>query len=59
MYSLSHQDIVEDERSDREETESDEEDDDREKREKTKNGFVLNGNGHTVLNNNHHHSKME
>ncbi|XP_029587124.1 ceramide synthase 2 [Salmo trutta] len=58
---LPGNDIVEDERSDREETESDEEDDDHEKREtkKTKNGFVLNGNGHTVLNNNHHHSKME
>ncbi|XP_041758863.1 ceramide synthase 2 [Coregonus clupeaformis] len=53
---LPGNDIVEDERSDREETESDEEDEDH---EKMKNGFVQNGNGHTVHNNNHRHSKME
>ncbi|CAB1351288.1 unnamed protein product, partial [Coregonus sp. 'balchen'] len=53
---LPGNDIVEDERSDREETDSDEEDEDHEKR---KNGVVQNGNGHTVFNNNHHHSKME
>ncbi|CDQ56685.1 unnamed protein product [Oncorhynchus mykiss] len=53
---LPGNDIVEDERSDREETDSDEEEEDH---EKTKNGFVQNGNGHTVLNNNHHHSKTD
>lgn len=45
------QDIVEDERSDKEETESEDEDDEHEQREKSKNGHVQNG--HTVLNNNH------
>uniref|UniRef100_A0A8P4GLM9 Ceramide synthase 2a n=1 Tax=Dicentrarchus labrax TaxID=13489 RepID=A0A8P4GLM9_DICLA len=48
---LPGNDIVEDERSDKEETESEEEGDDREQREKSKNGHVQNG--HTPLNNNH------
>uniref|UniRef100_A0A3P8SJI6 Ceramide synthase 2a n=1 Tax=Amphiprion percula TaxID=161767 RepID=A0A3P8SJI6_AMPPE len=46
---LPGNDIVEDERSDKEETESEDEED--EHRGKSKNGHVLNG--HTVLNNNH------
>jgi len=45
------QDIVEDERSDREETESEDEDVGREQRGKFQNGHVQNG--HTLLNNNH------
>ncbi|TMS18247.1 Ceramide synthase 2 [Larimichthys crocea] len=48
---LPGNDIVEDERSDKEETESEDEDDEHEQREKSKNGHVQNG--HTVLNNNH------
>ncbi|XP_010863806.1 ceramide synthase 2 [Esox lucius] len=58
---LPGNDIVEDERSDREETDSDEEVEDRERKDKTRNGFVLqNGNCHTVLNNNHqNHRKTE
>uniref|UniRef100_A0A3Q4HHW9 Ceramide synthase 2a n=1 Tax=Neolamprologus brichardi TaxID=32507 RepID=A0A3Q4HHW9_NEOBR len=48
---LPGNDIVEDERSDKEETESDDEDGDCERREKSRNGHVQNG--HTVLNNNH------
>eukprot|EP00064_Thunnus_orientalis_P018892 superscaffoldBa00004507_g19000 len=47
---LPGNDIVEDERSDKEETESEDEDNDREKRDKSKNGHVQNG--HTLLNNN-------
>lgn len=47
---LPGNDIVEDERSDKEETESEDEDNDRERREKSKNGHVQNG--HTPLNNN-------
>uniref|UniRef100_A0A3Q1EIX3 Ceramide synthase 2a n=1 Tax=Acanthochromis polyacanthus TaxID=80966 RepID=A0A3Q1EIX3_9TELE len=46
---LPGNDIVEDERSDKEETESEDEEDER--RGKSKNGHVQNG--HTVLNNNH------
>ncbi|KAM3857935.1 ceramide synthase 2-like [Diretmus argenteus] len=52
---LPGNDIVEDERSDKEETESEDEDDDREGRGKSKNGHVQNG--HTPLNNNH--NKMD
>ncbi|KAM9737972.1 ceramide synthase 2a isoform 1-T1 [Menidia menidia] len=52
---LPGNDIVEDERSDKEETESDDEVDGHERKEKPKNGHVQNG--HTVLNNNH--SKMD
>uniref|UniRef100_A0A8D2ZL69 Ceramide synthase 2a n=1 Tax=Scophthalmus maximus TaxID=52904 RepID=A0A8D2ZL69_SCOMX len=48
---LPGNDIVEDERSDKEETESEEEDNGREWREKSKNGHMQNG--HTPLNNNH------
>lgn len=49
---LTWQDIVEDERSDKEETESDEDDgDNREQSGKSKNGHMHNG--HTPLNNNH------
>ncbi|XP_047239927.1 ceramide synthase 2a [Girardinichthys multiradiatus] len=47
---LPGNDIVEDERSDKEETESDDEDDG-EQRQKPKNGHMQNG--HAVLNNNH------
>lgn len=55
---LPSNDIVEDERSDREEAESEDEDEVHEKIEKFKNGHAQNG--HTVLNNNHHfHSKAE
>uniref|UniRef100_A0A672G5I9 Ceramide synthase 2-like n=1 Tax=Salarias fasciatus TaxID=181472 RepID=A0A672G5I9_SALFA len=52
---LPGNDIVEDERSDKEETESEDEDEDHEPREKSKNGHVQNG--HAFLNNNH--SKMD
>ncbi|XP_061598202.1 ceramide synthase 2a isoform X2 [Cololabis saira] len=52
---LPGNDIVEDERSDKEETESDDEDESHMHKEKSKNGHVQNG--HTVLNNNH--SKMD
>ena len=45
------QEIVEDERSDKEETESEDEGADRELREKSKNGHMQNG--HAALNNNH------
>uniref|UniRef100_A0A665WVE8 Ceramide synthase 2-like n=1 Tax=Echeneis naucrates TaxID=173247 RepID=A0A665WVE8_ECHNA len=48
---LPGNDIVEDERSDKEETESEDEDNDHERREKSKNGHMQNG--HTPLNNNH------
>ncbi|XP_076611322.1 ceramide synthase 2a [Chaetodon auriga] len=48
---LPGNDIVEDERSDKEETESEDEGDDHEQREKSKNGHVQNG--HARLNNNH------
>uniref|UniRef100_A0A3B4V6W1 Ceramide synthase 2a n=1 Tax=Seriola dumerili TaxID=41447 RepID=A0A3B4V6W1_SERDU len=48
---LPGNDIVEDERSDKEETESEDEDDDHERREKSKNGHMQNG--HTPHNNNH------
>uniref|UniRef100_A0A8C2ZZC0 Ceramide synthase 2a n=1 Tax=Cyclopterus lumpus TaxID=8103 RepID=A0A8C2ZZC0_CYCLU len=48
---LPGNDIVEDERSDKEETESEDEDVGREQIEKFKNGHVQNG--HTLLNNNH------
>lgn len=51
MSSFTWQDIVEDERSDKEETESEDEDDDHQRREKSKNGHVQNG--HTPLNSNH------
>ncbi|XP_065143835.1 ceramide synthase 2a [Paramisgurnus dabryanus] len=44
--------IVEDERSDREETDSEDEEEEKEKRAPTKNGPVQNG--HPPLNNNHH-----
>lgn len=50
LFFLTWQDIVEDERSDKEETESEDEGNDRERREKSKNGHVQNG--HTPLNNN-------
>ncbi len=50
-FFFTWQDIVEDERSDKEETESEDDGDDREQREKSKNGHVQNG--HTPLNNNH------
>lgn len=49
-FSSVHQNIVEDERSDKDETD-DSEDEDDEKDRKTKNGPVQNG--HAVLNNNH------
>ncbi|XP_041868029.1 ceramide synthase 2a [Melanotaenia boesemani] len=52
---LPGNDIVEDERSDKEETESDDEEDDRTCIEKSKNGHVQNG--HALLNNNH--NKMD
>lgn len=49
--SFAWQEIVEDERSDKEETESEDEGADRELREKSKNGHMQNG--HAALNNNH------
>ncbi|XP_062342868.1 ceramide synthase 2a [Osmerus eperlanus] len=56
---LPNNEIVEDERSDREEAESEEEDEVHERREKSKNGQVQNGHA-AILNNNHHyHSKAE
>uniref|UniRef100_A0A3Q1HUM6 Uncharacterized protein n=1 Tax=Anabas testudineus TaxID=64144 RepID=A0A3Q1HUM6_ANATE len=48
---LPGNDIVEDERSDKEETESEDEDDDHERKGKSKNGHMQNG--HTPLNSNH------
>lgn len=51
IMSYAWQDIVEDERSDKEETESEDEDDDHERRVKSKNCHVQNG--HTPVNSNH------
>ena len=52
FYPFVHQNIVEDERSDKEETDDSEDGDEEEEKErKTKNGPVQNG--HLPLNNNH------